>query len=99
MGKLKLFGCVLAATFLLAPNPLIPLWPTPIRGSAPARPSTALLQKADEKKGPGGTTIPAGEAFTLHSNILGEDRRVYVALPSSYSRGVQAYPSVGEEHK
>ena len=92
MGKLKLFGCVLAATFLLAPNTLIPLRPTPIRGSARAKPSTALLQKPDEKKGPAGTTIPAGEAFTLHSNILGEDRRVYVALPSSYSRGVQAYP-------
>ncbi len=34
MGKLKLFGCVLAAAFLLAPNTLIPLRPTAIRGSA-----------------------------------------------------------------
>src|SRR5438552_15071381 len=84
---LELFGrFVFAMAFLLV------CLPYSANTCARPRPSTALLQKPDEKKGPGGTTIPVGEAFTLHSNILGEDRRVYVALPSSYSRGVQAYP-------
>ncbi len=85
--RLELFRrFVFAMAFLLV------CLPYPAHTCARARPTTALLQKPDEIKGPAGTTIPAGEAFTPHSNILSEDRRVYVALPSSYSRRVQAYP-------
>ena len=51
-----------------------------------------MAQAREEKKTVAGTPIIAGEAFTLPSKILGEDRTVYVALPASYSRGGQAYP-------
>jgi len=82
---LKFFGrFVLATAFLLM------CLPYPAHTSARATLGTTLIQKPNEKKA--ATTIPAGEAFTLHSNILGEDRTVFVAVPASYSRSVQAYP-------
>jgi hypothetical protein len=36
--------------------------------------------------------IPAGEQLTLHSEILGEDRTIFVALPASYATGTDRYP-------
>jgi predicted alpha/beta superfamily hydrolase len=36
--------------------------------------------------------IPAGEQLTLHSEILGEDRTIFVALPTSYATGTDRYP-------
>ena len=36
--------------------------------------------------------IPAGEQITLRSEILGEDRTVFVALPASYRSGAERYP-------
>ena len=37
-------------------------------------------------------TISAGEQITLHSEILGEDRTVFVAVPASYLSGAERYP-------
>lgn len=51
---------------------------------------TTSNQKPDAKRS--ATTISAGEAVTLHSTILGEDRTVFVSVPASYSRNVRAYP-------
>ena len=84
-------GVELFGRFVFAMAFLLVCLPCPAHICAPARPSTALLQKPDEKKAVTATTIPAGEAFTLYSKILGEERTVYVALPASYSRGIQAY--------
>ena len=36
--------------------------------------------------------IPAGEQLTLHSEILGEDPTIFVALPASYGTGTDRYP-------
>jgi predicted alpha/beta superfamily hydrolase len=47
----------------------------------------------------GTTTVPAmaatvavGERLTLRSQVLGEERTVFVSLPGSYKRSVQKYP-------
>ena len=54
--------------------------------------TSVIAQSREEKKTVTGTPITAGEVFTLHSKILGEDRTVYVALPASYTRSGQTYP-------
>jgi len=36
--------------------------------------------------------ITCGERFTRHSEILGEDRTVFISVPVSYTRGTQRYP-------
>jgi hypothetical protein len=41
--------------------------------------STAALGDAQ-------SIIPAGEPITIHSEVLGEDRAIVVALPASYRR-------------
>jgi uncharacterized protein len=38
--------------------------------------------------------LPAATSVTLHSTILAEDRRVFVAVPESYARGAGRYPVV-----
>jgi hypothetical protein len=38
------------------------------------------------------STISAGEQITLHSEILGEDRTVFLAVPASYRSGAERYP-------
>jgi predicted alpha/beta superfamily hydrolase len=35
---------------------------------------------------------PCGESFPLHSNILGEERTVFISVPVSYAQGTQKYP-------
>jgi predicted alpha/beta superfamily hydrolase len=43
---------------------------------------------------PGGATtvISAGEQVTLHSELLGEDRTIFIGLPGSYGSGAERYP-------
>lgn len=36
--------------------------------------------------------IAAGEQITLHSEVLGEDRAIFVALPTTYNSGTERYP-------
>lgn len=36
--------------------------------------------------------IPAGEQLSLHSEILGEDRTIFVSFPGSYATGTDRYP-------
>ena len=55
-------------------------------------PTLVSAQPMGDKKKADGTPIILGESFTLHSNVLGEDRTVYVALPMSYKRGIRQYP-------
>jgi len=38
--------------------------------------------------------LPAAASATLHSQILGEDRTVFVALPASYAWGSERYPVI-----
>ena len=38
------------------------------------------------------SNISAGEQIRLHSEILGEDRTVFVAVPASYLSGAERYP-------
>jgi len=38
--------------------------------------------------------IVIGKSFTLHSNILNEDREVYVSLPLNYDRNIHGYPVI-----
>ena len=38
--------------------------------------------------------LPAATSATLHSQVLGEDRTVFIALPESYERGGARYPVV-----
>lgn len=43
---------------------------------------------------PAGAQILQAESKSIHSEILGEDRTVFVSLPNSYSRGTDRYPVV-----
>jgi len=38
--------------------------------------------------------IVIGKSFTLHSNILNEDRSVYISLPLNYNRNIHSYPVI-----
>ena len=70
---------------LLALVPLTP--PTPAEGQGGA------TLNVDDGWTPG-PPAPAVAAYRLDSSILGEERRVYVALPPSYERTSRAYPLV-----
>jgi predicted alpha/beta superfamily hydrolase len=51
---------------------------------------------------PASRPVEIGEAFTIHSEILAEERQILVAKPSSYDASVQQYAVLyvldGEEH-
>ncbi|WKD51266.1 hypothetical protein [Microbulbifer spongiae] len=38
--------------------------------------------------------IIIGESARLHSDILGEERTVYISLPSNYHRNIHSYPVI-----
>lgn len=42
--------------------------------------------------GSGATVIPAGEQVTLHSEVLKQDRTIFIALPASYNASTDRYP-------
>lgn len=54
----------------------------------------ALLGIATNSREASAQLLPAGTSATLHSQILGEDRSVFIALPESYDRGATRYPVV-----
>jgi predicted alpha/beta superfamily hydrolase len=57
-------------------------------------PGTTTKARAGQNAAAQGTSaiISGGERLTLPSKILGENRTVFVSLPSSYPRSVQSYP-------
>ena len=41
-----------------------------------------------------GDKIVIGESFSLYSEILNEDRSLFVSLPSNYNRNIHSYPVI-----
>lgn len=54
----------------------------------------ALLAVVTNTPEAGAQLLPAATSATLNSQVLGEDRTVFVALPASYGRGAERYPVV-----
>lgn len=57
-------------------------------------PSAATEADIIEAKAQSSETIELGTRYTLHSEILGEDREILVRLPNGYDEGDQRYPVV-----
>lgn len=56
--------------------------------------SVSALAEAIKPKAQSSETIELGTRYTLHSNILGEDRELLVRLPEGYGESEKQYPVI-----